>query len=151
MGARYSWAFKDSVRTEPRLSCSQPLNTAYCLRENESHDSLRHYVSLNPTSNTDLPQSVPCKPLPLTYLFSTFWRHDKECTHNVTLWRVPMMFYLLSYPNSLIPFHRKQAILWRFHVVGNKNTCLGLNVKWKISRVILKCKHRKQREMSHNI
>jgi len=44
------------------------------------------------------------------------------------MWLVRVNLNLLGCPNSLIPFHSKRAILWRFSFAGNK-TYLGLRVK----------------------
>jgi hypothetical protein len=54
---------------------------------------------------------------------------DGQCTCDIPLWGVREMFrYLLGYPKSLIPFHSKRVLLWRFTVAGNNKTYLGLHV-----------------------
>jgi hypothetical protein len=52
--------------------------------------------------------------------------------YKVTLWRVSITFVLLSYPNSLIPFHSKSTLLRRFHVASNNKTYLDLHVKYPV-------------------
>jgi hypothetical protein len=38
---------------------------------------------------------------------------------NIKLWRVfPWSLYFLSNPKSVMPFHSKRALLWRFNVAG---------------------------------
>jgi hypothetical protein len=61
---------------------------------------------------------------------SAIYKQDRQCTYNMTLWCAHII-YLLGYPNCLIPYHSKRALLWWFNVAGNK-TCLGLNVKCPI-------------------
>ena len=53
----------------------------------------------------------------------------RQCTYNILLWHVQVTLHLLGYPNSLIPFHSKTAILWGFNITSNNNTYLGLHVK----------------------
>jgi hypothetical protein len=45
----------------------------------------------------------------------------------------PFVQYLLSHPNSLIPFPSKTELLWRLYVTSNNKMYLGLHVKFQIS------------------
>jgi len=54
---------------------------------------------------------------------------DRQCTYNILLWHGQVMLYLVRYPNSLITFHSKTALLWGFSITSNNKMYLGLHVK----------------------
>ena len=51
-----------------------------------------------------------------------------QCKYNVT-WRVLVILFLLSWPNSQMAFHSKRPILCRFNVARNGRTYVGRHVK----------------------
>lgn len=55
-----------------------------------------------------------------------------QCKYNVT-WRVLVILFLLSWPNSQIVFYSKRPILCRFNVARNGRTYIGRPVKPPIS------------------
>jgi len=64
---------------------------------------------------------------------SAIYKQDRQCTYNMTLWCIHIIFiYLLGYPNCLIPYHSKRALLWWFNVAGDNKTCLSLDEKFLI-------------------
>jgi len=64
--------------------------------------------------------------LPIVWWYS----RTRQTMYNVLLWHVQVMLYLLGFPNSLITFHSKTALLWQFNVTSNNKTYLGLHVKF---------------------
>lgn len=56
--------------------------------------------------------------------------NERQMCGQVWCWRsVIWKYILLSYPNSLIPFHSKRGFLWRFNVICNSKTQLILYIQ----------------------
>jgi len=64
-------------------------------------------------------------------LEDTNYKSNKGSDVNVT-WRVLVMLFLLSWPNSQIAVHSKRAILCQINVARNSRTYLGRHVKLPI-------------------
>ena len=66
------------------------------------------------------------------HLFCRLFQQSKERRYNVTLWGFYVMLMVLRHPNSLIPFHLKRMLIWRFNVTVNNKMYWGFHVKCPI-------------------